>query len=345
MKRHLNTLFITTQGAYAHKEGATVAVSIDDSKKVQIPLANLEGIVAFGRVSLSPFLLGACAELGVSVSLLTERGRFLAAVNGYQSGNVLLRREQYRRADRLEDAARIAASMIAAKLANARSVLARAARDHGDESGALGRAVRRLGQLALKAADSNDLDALRGFEGEGAGAYYDRFSDMITLADPEAKEVFAMRGRNRRPPLDCCNALLSFIYTLLMGDCRAAAEGTGLDSQVGFLHRDRPGRPSLALDLMEEFRAILADRLVLSLINRQQIKAGDFEVQESGATYLTESGRKTVLVAWQKRKDDIVRHPFLDERMTVGLFPHMQARLLARHLRGDLDAYPALIWE
>ena len=345
MKTHLNTLYITTQGAYLHKKGDTVCVDIEKQTKLRVPLHNLEGVVGFGNVMFSPFLLGACAETGVSVSMLTRNGRFLAAVTGYPSGNVLLRREQYRCADNPIACASIVGSCVAAKIANSRHIFARAVRDHGDKSNTAKNTLRDLRDLAKRAATGTNTDSIRGIEGDAARRYFSVFPTMLTLSNVAEREAFMMNGRSRRPPLDRCNALLSFIYTLLMGDCRSACESAGLDNQVGFLHRDRSGRPGLALDLMEEFRAILADRLALSLINRRQLTANDFEIRETGAVTMTDSARKTVLVAWQKRKDEVIRHPFLDERMSIGLLPHIQARLLARHLRGDLDRYPALIWE
>lgn len=345
MKKHLNTIFVTTQGAYLHKKGDTVCVDVKKETKLRVPLHNLEGLVGFGNVMFSPFLLGACAAADVSVSMMSRNGRFLAAVTGYPSGNVMLRREQYRRSDDVAACVNLAGTMVAAKIANCRHVLARAIRDHGDRSGLAAGVVADLRGMAQRAAKGENLDSIRGLEGDAARRYFKVFEDMITLEDQAEREAFGMSGRTRRPPLDRCNALLSFLYTLLMSDCRSACETVGLDSQVGFLHRERPGRPSLALDLMEEFRAILADRVTLSLINRRQLKAHDFEIRESGAVNLTDSARKTVLVAWQKRKEDTIRHPFLHESMTIGMLPHIQARLLARYLRGDLDAYPALIWE
>ncbi|MDA3960904.1 MAG: type I-C CRISPR-associated endonuclease Cas1c [Planctomycetota bacterium] len=344
MKTHLNTIYVTTQGAYLHKKGDTVCVDIEKQTKLRVPLHNLEGLVGFGNVMYSPFLLGACAAAGVSVSMLTRNGRFLAGVTGYPSGNILLRREQYRRSDDSEACAAIAGACIAAKIANSRHVLARSIRDHGDVTGTAKRTLTDLRDIAKRVATCGCTDSIRGMEGDAARRYFAAFPAMLTLKGAE-REAFTMASRSRRPPLDRCNALLSFVYTLLMGDCRSACESVGLDSQAGFLHRPRPGRPGMALDLMEEFRPILADRLVFSLLNRKQITADDFSVRENGAVELTERGRKTVLVAWQKRKEDTIRHPYLDERMSVGLLAHIQARLLTRHLRGDLDGYPALIWE
>jgi CRISPR-associated protein Cas1 len=343
MKRHLNTLFVTTQGAYLSKEGLAVRVQVGKETKLRLPLHTLGGIICFGRIGCSPFLMGACGEAGVSISFLTERGRFLARVHGYTPGNVLLRREQYRRADSPEASAAIARAMVAAKIANARTALLRASRDHPDngDPAALRGALARMDRCLTEALASPSLDDLRGTEGEAARAYFGVFNHLVT----SQKEDFALRARSRRPPLDRANALLSFLYALLAHDARAACEAAGLDPAVGFLHRDRPGRPGLALDLMEEFRVFLADRLALSLINRKQVQASGFQVAPSGGVRMDDDTRRTVLVAFQKRKQEEIRHPFLGETTTVGLLLHLQARLLARHLRGDLDGYPPFIWK
>jgi CRISPR-associated protein Cas1 len=342
MKRHLNTLFVTTQGAYLSKEGEAVLVRVENETRLRVPLHTLGGIVCFGQVSCSPYLMGLCGESGVAISFLTEHGRFLARVHGFTPGNVLLRREQYRRADGPEAAA-IARSMILGKIANARTVLLRAARDHADKSDqtALQTAVVHLDRCLSDAQRAADLDALRGVEGEAARTYFSVFDHLITAQ----KEAFTFHDRSRRPPLDNVNALLSFLYAMLAHDARAACEAAGLDPAVGFLHRDRPGRPGLALDLMEEFRAFLADRLALSLINRRQVQASGFKAAASGGIQMDDATRKAVLVAYQKRKQEEIRHPFLGEKTTVGLLLHLQARLLARYLRGDLDGYPPFIWK
>jgi CRISPR-associated protein Cas1 len=285
--------------------------------------------------------MGACAERDVSVSFLSERGRFLARVCGPVSGNVLLRREQYRRADSLEGTLEIARAIVLCKLANARRVLLRAMRDHTEsECADLRCAADSLRRCVDSALASPNLDALRGIEGEGAALYFGVFGKLILSEE----EDFLFSGRNRRPPLDPVNCLLSFIYTLLMHDVRSALESVGLDPCVGFLHRDRPGRAGLALDLMEEFRAPFADRLVLSLINRKQLRGKDFQRTEQGAVLLKDAARKEVLVAYQNRKQEEMQHPFLKESMTLGRAFHIQALLLARHLRGDLDGYPAFVW-
>jgi CRISPR-associated protein Cas1 len=344
VKRHLNTLFVTTQGAYLAKEGETAVVRSEGETLLRVPLLNLDGIVCFGNVGTSPFLLGACGERGVAVSYLSSRGRFLARVVGPVSGNVLLRREQYRRADDPEGAAAIARSIVLAKVINSRRVLQRSLRDQpaegsGRDSDPRAEAVAALAALAREVERASDLDAVRGLEGTAARTYFAAFPALILPAE----EAFAFRGRNRRPPLDPVNALLSFVYTLLRHDVTSALEATGLDPQVGFLHRDRSGRSSLALDLMEELRAPLGDRLVLSLINRRQVRPDGFEVGESGGVFMDEATRKTVLVAYQERKQAEVTHPFLGETTSLGLLFQLQARLLARHLRGDLDAYPPYV--
>lgn len=342
MKHHLNTLFVTTQGAAVRKQGQAVEVRIEKKTALRLPMHQLDGIACFGRVWVSPYLMGAAAEVGLAISIFTEHGRFLAAVQGFSPGNVLLRREQYRRADDLDASLKIARPIVAAKTANLRTVLLRGARDRTDESSqkTLRDAATRLASDAESAMGATSLDQLRGIEGDSAATYFASFPALIT-ADHEA---FRFTQRSRRPPMDPVNALLSFFYTLLAHDYRSAAEAAGLDAAVGFFHRDRPGRPSLALDLMEALRPVLADRLALSLINRGQLKPADFQKQESGAVLLTDQARKTVLTAYQKRKQDPLEHPFLGEKVELGLVPHLQARLLARHLRGDHDFYPEFIW-
>jgi len=343
MKRHLNTLFVTTQGAYLAKEGETVVVRIEGKNRLQLPIHTLEGIVCFGQVSCSPFLMGFCAERDVGISFLTEHGRFLARVVGPVSGNVLLRRGQYRRADDPEHSAAIARAVIIAKVANSRKVLHRVLRDHHEkiDAGAVRAAVERLASILMHLKTNMPLDRLRGFEGEAAMVYFRVFDHLIL----SRKDDFSFHERSRRPPLDPINCLLSFLYTLLMHDVRSALECVGLDPAVGFLHRDRPGRPGLALDMMEEFRPYFADRLALSLVNLGQIRAEGFKRMDSGAVLMDEETRKIVLVAYQKRKQDVITHPFLGEKMPIGLLFHTQALLMARHLRDDLDGYPAFCWQ
>ncbi|MCU0858908.1 MAG: type I-C CRISPR-associated endonuclease Cas1c [Pontiellaceae bacterium] len=341
MKKHLNTLYVTTQNSYLFKEGESVVVNVEKENRLRLPIHTLDGIVCFGAVSMSPFLMHHCAEHNVAVSFLSEYGNFLARIQGPVSGNVLLRREQYRVADQPEAAGSIVRSILAGKLANSRTVLRRALRDHGEKTDfqALEKAETRLTQYLRRLEQPRPVDELRGIEGEAAASYFNVFSQLITVSDA----AFVFNGRNRRPPLDPVNALLSFIYTLLVHDCRSALEGVGLDPCVGFLHADRPGRPSLALDLMEEFRAFLADRLVLSLINRRQVQPKDFNDSSGGAVTMTDDARKIVLATWQKRKQEEITHPYLGEPCKIGLLPHLQAQLMARHLRGDLEAYPPFI--
>jgi len=343
VKQHLNTLFVTTQRAYLSQYGEAVQVKVEDETKLQLPLHTLGGIVCFGHVNVSPWLMSKCAELGVAISFLSEQGKFLARVVGFTPGNVLLRREQYRRADQEGACAAIARNLVAAKIANARTVLLRSVRDYPDAEGrpCVEQAAARLAATVQQVEVAAGVDLIRGIEGESANIYFGVFGYLITAQ----RDGFRFVGRNRRPPLDPVNALLSFLYAMLGHDARAACEAAGLDSQVGFLHRDRPGRPGLALDLIEEFRPFLADRLALTLINRQQVRPDGFRKMESGGVEMDDDTRKTVLTAYQKRKQETITHPFLGEETTVGLLIHLQARLLARHLRGDLDAYPAFVWK
>ncbi|HUG26117.1 type I-C CRISPR-associated endonuclease Cas1c [Piscinibacter sp.] len=343
MKHHLNTLFVSTQGAYLAKEGQAVVIRVDKEVRLRVPLHTLDGIICFGQISCSPYLLGACADNDVAVTLMTEHGQFLARVTGFSPGNVLLRREQFRRADSVTAAAEIARAVVLSKIANSRTVLLRAARDHPNKTDAvaLQQAATHLNRCLSDALRTAEVDTLRGVEGEAARVYFGVFNHLITAQ----KDDFTFHMRSRRPPLDNINALLSFLYALLAHDARSACESSGLDAAVGFLHADRPGRPGLALDLMEEFRAFLADRLALSLINRRQVHASGFHRSESGGVEMDDATRKAVLVSYQKRKQEEIRQPFLGETITVGLLLHMQARLLARHLRGDLDAYPPFIWK
>jgi len=342
MKKLLNTLFVTTQGAYLAKEGETIVVKVEREIRLRLPVHTIGGIVCFGNVSCSPFLMGFCAEKGVGISFLTEHGRFLARVQGPVSGNVLLRREQYRQADDPQVSADVARAILTGKIANSRTVLQRALRDHGDKMAAdeVSFAVKRLSNYLNLLDQVQTLDVLRGCEGDAAHIYFSVFDQLIVAQ----KDAFSFQERNRRPPLDNVNALLSFIYTLLVHDIRSALETVGLDPAVGFLHRDRPGRPSLALDMMEEFRSFLADRLTLSLINLRQIQGKGLEKTDSGAVRMTDDTRKKVLVAYQERKQEEMVHPFLDEKVSIGTLFHIQAQLMARYLRGDLDGYPPFIW-
>lgn len=342
MRHLLNTLYVTTQGAYLAREGEAVVVKNDGDNLLRVPIHTLNGIVCFGRVSCSPPLLGLCSERDVAVSFLTEHGKFLARVQGPVNGNVLLRRAQYRAADDEGIRAAVARAMVTGKVANCRIVLLRAARERSvaAEIAELESAARRLTDILAALDRQPSLETLRGMEGEAAQTYFGVFDHLITASRAD----FTFQGRSRRPALDNVNSLLSFIYTLLVHDCVGALETIGLDPAVGYLHTDRPGRPGLALDLMEEFRPFVADRLVLSLINRRQIAGTGFQKTETGAVMMDDATRKEVLVAWQKRKQEEINHPFLGERLPVGLLPYVQGLLLARHLRGDLDGYPPFLW-
>ena len=343
MKHLLNTLFVTTQGAYLSKEGETVVVSIEREEKLRVPIHTLGGIVCFGNVMCSPFLFGLCGERNVHISFLTENGRFLGRLHGPVSGNVLLRKEQYRVSDDEIHSALIARNIVTAKISNCRNVVMRARREAEDKTDvpSLSRVADRLAASLDDIERAKNLDEVRGIEGEAAKSYFDSFNDLIVCQ----KEDFFFYGRSRRPPMDNTNALLSFLYTILAHDVGSALEGVGLDPAVGFLHRNRPGRHGLALDIMEEFRPYLADRLVLSLINRQQIKGSTFKKTESGGVVMDDETRKTVLVAWQKRKQEEITHPFLDEKIQIGLLPHVQALLMSRYLRGELNGYPPFLWK
>lgn len=343
MRRMLNTLFITTDGAYLKKAGESVVVSVKKEIKLRLPIHNLGGIVCFGRISCSPRLLGLCASRGVTVSFLSPNGRYLAKVRGPTSGNVLLRKEQYRRSDDDYACMPIARSIVLAKVANCRTSLQRALRDHGDNKGSLEleKAVKNLESHLQEIKNETDIDKIRGYEGYASRCYFNVFNELITAQ----KETFVFAGRTRRPPQDSVNALLSFLYTLVLHDVTSALETIGLDPQVGFFHRLRPGRPSLALDLMEEFRPVLADRIVLSLINLRQVEGGGFSRTESGGVRMNDGTRKTVLIAYQKRKQDEITHPFLEEKIPIGMVYFAQALLMARFLRGDLDGYPPFFWK
>lgn len=344
MKKLLNTIYVTIPGSGLRKDGENLVAENEGATLGRVPLHMLSSVVVYGGIFLSPALIEACAAHGIVIVLLDRNGRFQARIEGPVSGNVLLRRAQYRVSDQPDD---IVKSLLMGKIANQRAVIMRALRDYGYEypqfvKMALTDVADRLARnLSFINAHNLDTITLRGMEGDAAKLYFSIFNHLIRSPDAE----LAFKGRSRRPPLDPINALLSFLYTLLTHDCRSACEGVGLDPAVGFLHRDRPGRPSLALDLMEELRPVLADRLVLSLVNRRQVRAHDFVTRDGGAVALTDDARKTVLTAWQERKKEERRHPFLEETAPLGLVPHIQAQLLARHLRGDLDAYPPWFWK
>jgi len=343
MKKLLNTLYVTTQGSYLCHEGESVLVRVEKEVKLRVPIHMLGSIVCFGQVACSQPLMGLCGQRNVLISFLTEFGKFLARVQGPVSGNVLLRRKQYRIADSPADTLTIARAFVTGKIANSRTVLQRALRDHECAEGRddMEAAILRLSHLLRELEQAQTVDELRGKEGDAANRYFGMFDHLIAAQ----KDAFRFEGRNRRPPMDNMNALLSYVYTLLTHDANAALESVGLDPQVGYLHAERPGRPSLALDLIEEFRAFIGDRLALSLVNLKQLQAGDFKTTESGAVIMSDDARKTLLAAYQKRKQEEIVHPFLNEKVQVGLLPHIQALLLARHIRGDLDGYPPFIWK
>ena len=343
MKQLLNTLFVTSEDIYLSLEGENVLANREKEVIARSPLHTLQTIVSFSYSGASPALMGACAQRGIGLAFCTPRGRFLARVCGESSGNVLLRREQYRIADDSQRSCEIARNMIFGKLSNGASSIQRTLRDHAPRVADCGLedAARKVKELLPLVLEVSDLEALRGLEGVGAAAYFGVFDHLLL----NRKEDFFFHGRNRRPPLDRVNAMLSFAYSLLAHDCASALESVGLDAYVGFLHRDRPGRESLALDLMEELRPCMADRFVLTLVNNRVVKPEDFQVQDSGAVLLTDEGRKKFLKAWQERKRDILTHPYLNEKMSWGLIPYVQALLLARYIRGDLDAYPPFLWK
>ncbi len=340
MKQLLNTLYIQTQGAYLHLDHETLEIKIEDVKK-QIPLHHLGSIVTFGNVLMSPYLIHRCGEDGRSLVWLSQYGRFKGRLAGSTTGNVLLRQAQHEAVRNAGASLSIARYMVAAKLQNARTVVMRAAReakDNDDRQKLTDTAQVHVASIQ-KAESAPDLDTLRGIEGYAAKTYFSSFTSTIKAN----RETFALLDRNKRPPRDPINALLSFVYTLLKNDCVSACEGVGLDPQMGFLHTLRPGRPALALDLMEEFRASFADRLVLNLINRQQIKPQDFVTRPGGAVHLVDDARRTLLEAYQNRKQEEVPHQIIGSKVPFGLIPHLQARLLARHLRGDVPSYQPFI--
>lgn len=338
MYQLLNTLYIMTPNAYAHLENDTLRIDVERQKKLQVPLHHLGSVVCFGNVMISPALMHRCADDGISLVLLNGNGRFKARLEGAVSGNILLRQAQHRVAADEQFALTTAQAVIAGKLRNARQVLMRGARESADE-----RDQKTLSDAAASLANSirnlpvaGDLDVVRGIEGDAAKVYFSALPYLVRL---NVREHFTMDGRSRRPPRDRFNALLSFLYSMVMNDCRSALESVGLDPQLGFLHAVRPGRAALALDLMEEFRAILADRLALTLINRGQVTARDLTEHEGGAVYLEGDARKIVVAAYQERKQEEITHPLLETKMPIGLLPQLQARFMARAIRGEMDGY------
>lgn len=343
MKRLLNTLFVTMPDTYLSLDGENVVIKSEEKVLARYPLHNLEAICTFGYAGVSPAFMGACAERSIALNFMTRNGRFLARVIGEDRGNVVLRKEQYRISDDERRSALVARNMILGKLYNSKWIIERATRDY-----ALRIDVSRMKRVTASLAETmklvhkvEDLEVLRGLEGAGAVQYNSVFDDLIL----QQKEDFYFKGRNKRPPLDNVNALLSFVYTLLSNDMKSASEAVGLDAYVGFLHRDRPGRASLALDMMEELRGVCADRMVLSLINKKLINAKGFHKKENGAVIMDDDTRKQVLTAWQERKQEKIIHPYLNEKISWGLVPYAQALLLARHIRGDLDEYPPFLWK
>lgn len=343
MKKLLNTLYVTTGDAYLHRHGETVVVRVGGEERLRVPIHNLESVVCFGPMTCSTPLMELCGERGVHLAFFSEHGRLYGRVEGPIRGNVLLRKRQFAKAADGASATIVARAFVIAKLANCRNVLLRASREQGEgtEVDDVRRAASSIARVAERLREPVPLDQLRGIEGESARLYFSVFDHLIVTQ----KEAFAFHSRSRRPPLDNVNAMLGFTYTLLSHDVQSALMGVGLDPYVGFLHADRPGRPSLALDLLEEFRPFLGDRLVLTLINRQQVKPKGFERTPSGAVVMDEETRKTLLTAYQKRKQEQITHPFIDESVPIGLLPHVQAMLLARFIRGDLEAYPAFVWK
>lgn len=343
MRKLLNTLYVFTENMYLSLDGENIVARVSDEEVGRIPLHTLESVLSFSYAGASPALMGACAEKGIWLSFFTPRGRFLASVSGESKGNVLLRKEQYRWAENNEKALEIAKLFIIGKVYNGRWVLSRTLRDHAlrVNCASLESAVLELSLGIERIKRANGLDELRGIEGELAASYFGVFDEMI-LRD---KEFFTFRGRNRRPPKDAVNAMLSLFYSVLAADCASALEGQGLDAFVGFLHADRPGRRSLALDLTEEFRAVLVDRFVLTAINNRIVTPSDFLTRDTGEVRLADDGRKRLFEAWQERKKEQLMHPFLKQKVPRGLLPYIQAQLLVRYIRGDLDAYPVFLWK
>lgn len=343
MKHLLNTLYILSEDIYLSLDGENVVANRDKQVVARYPLHTLQSIITFSYAGASPALMGACAQRQIGLAMCTPRGKFLARICGESNGNVLLRRTQYRLADDPVQSCSISRAMIFGKLYNARWSIERTRRDHGlrVDTQHLSDVSGQIYTLLSCVKDETDPDHLRGLEGIGASAYFSVFDEMI-LGD---KDTFFFHGRSRRPPLDTVNALLSYAYSLLALDCASALESVGLDSYVGFLHRDRPGRNSLALDLMEELRPCMADRFVLTLINNRKVKASDFLHMESGAVLLNDDGRKRFLKSWQEKKKELLTHPYLGEKLSWGMIPYIQALLLARYIRGDLDSYPPFLWK
>ncbi len=341
MKPLGNTLYITKQGAYVSRDGTNVVISLERTELLRLPIHTIQGLVCFGNVMVTPFALGLCGENRVTISFLSENGRFLARCTGPQSGNILLRRAQHRFSTDTEKSSAAAGAFVSAKIANARTVLLRYARDHTlNENSEIPKTTNILADSLRELKSLHPVERVRGIEGDAARLYFRVFDELIRTN----KSDFYFRERSRRPPLDNVNALLSFFYALLAHETTAACESIGLDPQMGFLHADRPGRPSLALDLMEEFRPWLVDRFVLTLVNLGQVKANDFVKRETGGVEIKDDPRREMIKQWQERKKETIVHPFLNEKVPIGLLPFLQAQLFARWLRGDLDAYPPFFY-
>jgi CRISPR-associated protein Cas1 len=342
MRKLLNVLYVTTPDSYLSLENNNVVISVENKKKIRVPIHNLESIVCFGYLGVSPALMGFCAENGVGLCFLNQYGKFLARVTGPVYGNVLLRKEQYRVSLKENECVSIAINCIIGKLINTRTVIERAIRDYCERINVF--KLKKVSMLIKNSItglkESRSLEEIRGIEGDCAKIYFEVFNELIV----KQKKSFYMNGRNKRPPMDNMNALLSFLYTILSNDIKSALETVGLDPYVGFLHKDRPGRVSLALDIMEEFRAFFVDRIALSLINRKQITEKGFIKKESGGIIMDDDTKKIVLTAWQNRKQDDITHPFLNEKVKIGLLPYIQSLLFSRFLRGDIDAYPPFLW-
>ena len=338
MRKLLNTLFVTAPESYLSKDGMNVVVSIKQIETFRIPIINIEQIVTFGYIGASPGLMKLCADNNVSLTFLSPNGRLIGHFQGPIKGNVLLRKKQYELSSNETFALHLSSLFIAAKIRNYRNILRRAIRDNGENRN-IELIAELLDQRRKQVLKAKDFNELRGLEGDAANAYFSVFKHLIL----KQKDSFTFSGRNRRPPKDAVNAMLSFTYTLLANDCAAALESVGLDSYVGFLHTLRPGRCSLALDIMEEFRAYLCDRLVLSLINKEQIHINDFIIQAEDSITMTEKGRKVLLTAWQNRKKEEIMHPYLNQKVPIGLLPYIQCQLLSRMIRGDIDDYPVFL--
>lgn len=341
MRKLLNTLYITNEDAYLSLDGENVVISNRDEVMGRVPLHNIEAIVCFSYVGSSPALMGKCAEQCIELSFLKPSGAFLARVTGKTRGNIHLRRGQYQIADS-ENNLSYAKNFIFGKMYNSKMVLERAKRDYPLRLNVdlLSQSIKKINNMIALADEAKDCNQLRGYEGDAANAYFAVFNELIL----QQKEKFVFEGRNKRPPLDKVNALLSFSYSLLTGMCVSALETVGLDPYAGFMHTDRPGRASLALDLMEELRSVLCDRFVLTLINKKIVSDSDFTQKENGAILMKDDARKEVLRQWQNRKMEEITHPFIKEKIPWGLVPYVQALLLARTVRGDIDAYPPFFW-